>query len=345
MRANFPILLVLANAATAAKNVKACWRNSTCDSLLEPAFTGPWDKYNFAPSSRFVAPRTLLALPDGALVGDYDAEGITIGADSAGAVFDFGLEVGGIISFDYSLTAPITNGSIGLAFTEAKDYIGRKSDNSNGGTGQDNALVFALNGTQEGQLTMPDISLRGGFRYLTVFVIASADMCVLVRNVKLEISFQPTWPNLRAYQGYFYSSEELLSRIWYSGAYTLQTNSVPGSTGRANVRTNRTGWDNAAYIGPGETVLLDGAKRDRWVWIGDMGVAVPSAFVSTGDMDSTKNALRAILDNQVRLSVHSFTYQTEISSSPQTAHSQRLDHHTYPRTVTVSIISRYVSGV
>lgn len=300
MRANFTILLGLVSAATAFEGVKACWRNSTCDGLLEPSFTGPWDKYNFAPTSRFVAPRTLLSLPDGDLMGRYDANGVGIEASSTGTVFDFGLEVGGIVSFDYSLSASTTNASIGLAFTEAKDYIGRKSDNSNGGTGQDNALLFALNGTQDGHYTMPDITLRGGFRYLTIFLVANADACVTLRNVKLEVSFQPTWPNLRAYQGYFYSSEELLDKVWYSGAYTLQTNSVPGTTGRANVQTNRTGWNNAAYIGPGETVLLDGAKRDRWVWIGDMGVAVPSAFVSTGDMESTKNALEAIFDNQVR---------------------------------------------
>jgi hypothetical protein len=301
MRTNFCILLGLASAARAS-DVKACWRNSTCDGLLGPSFTGPWDKYNFAPSSRFVAPRRLLSLPDGALVGDYDANGVSIKASSTGTVFDFGLEVGGIVSFDYSLSASTSNASVGLAFTEAKDYIGRKSDNSNGGTGQDDALTFALNGTRDGRYTMPDTSLRGGFRYLTIFLVADADVCVTLTNVNLEISFQPTWSNLRAYQGYFYSSEELLDRIWYSGAYTLQTNSVPGNTGRANVQTNRTGWDNAAYIGPGDTVLLDGAKRDRWVWIGDMGVAVPSAFVSTGDMESTKNALRAIFDNQVRVS-------------------------------------------
>lgn len=302
MRTSFAVLHLLASAAIASQDVKTCWRNSTCDGQLEPSFTGPWDRYNFAPSSRFVAPRTLLSLPDGALVGGYVANGTRIEASSTGTVFDFGLEVGGIISFDYSLSGSTTNASLGLAFTEAKDYIGRKSDNSNGGTGQDNALLFALNDTQDGHYTMLDVSLRGGFRYLTIFLDADADACVTVRNVKLEISFQPTWPNLRGYQGYFYSSEELLDRIWYSGAYTLQTNSVPGNTGRANVQTNRTGWDNAAYVGPGDTVLLDGAKRDRWVWIGDMGVAVPSAFVSTGDMGSTKNALRAIFDNQVCVS-------------------------------------------
>ncbi|KAF3033156.1 hypothetical protein E8E12_004228 [Didymella heteroderae] len=298
MGIKFAVLLWLASAATASQAAKACWRNSTCDGLLEPSFAGPWDIHNFSPSSRFVAPRTLLSLPDGALVEEHDASGATIEAGSNGTVFDFGLEVGGIVSFDYSLNGSTTNASLGLAFTEAKDYIGRKSDNSNGGTGQDNALLFVLNRTQKGYCTMPDISLRGGFRYLTIFLIADAGACVTLRNINLEISFQPTWPNLRAYQGYFYSSEELLNRIWYSGAYTLQTNSVPGNTGRANVQTDRTGWDNAAYIGPGDTVLLDGAKRDRWAWIGDMGVAVPSAFVSTGDMESTKNALRAIFDYQ-----------------------------------------------
>lgn len=295
----FATLWSSAAAIVVAADLKYCWRNTTCDGLPAPSFPGPWDKYNFAPSARLVAPQAILSLPDGAQVAKYEKNTTIILAESVGTVFDFGLEVGGIISFDYFLSRVSTNASIGLAFTEAKEYIGRKSDNSNGGTGPDNALLVNLNGTSEGHYTVPDVSLRGGFRYLTIFLVADAGTSITLQDLSLEISFQPTWSNLRAYQGYFYSSEELLNRIWYSGAYTLQTNSVPGNTGRANVQTNRIGWDNAAYIGPGETVLLDGAKRDRWVWIGDMGVAVPSAFVSTGDMESTKNALRAIFDNQV----------------------------------------------
>ena len=292
-------LLFIFGIAIAASEAKACWRNSTCIGAIEPAFPGQWDLYNFAPSSRYLAPQTVLSLPNGVKIQKYAEDGTIIQATSHGTVVDFGTEVGGIISFDYSLSGNITNASAGLAFTEAKDYIGRKSDNSNGGTGQDNALLWAFNGTKEGHYVMPDVSLRGGFRYLTIFLVADPGAAITIRNINLEISFQPTWANLRAYQGYFYSDEDLLVKIWYSGAYTLQTNSVPGYTGRANVQTNRTGWDNAAYIGPGDTVLLDGAKRDRWVWIGDMGTAVPAAFVSTGDMESTKNALKAIFENQV----------------------------------------------
>ena len=63
--------------------------------------------------------------------------------------------------------------------------------------------------------------------------------------------------------------------------------------------SDEAGWLNNAFITEGDTVLLDGAKRDRWVWIGDMGMAVPSAFVGTGELESTKFALLAIYDNQV----------------------------------------------
>ncbi|CAK7202238.1 hypothetical protein SEUCBS139899_004960 [Sporothrix eucalyptigena] len=157
---------------------------------------------------------------------------------------------------------------------------------------------------------MPDSSLRGGFRYLTVFLVdndgddddsddghTSTPTTVTLRNVTLELAFQPTWPNLRAYQGYFDSNDPVLNRIWYAGAYTLQTNAVPPTTGR-RVPFLKTGWANDGLLGPGHTILVDGAKRDRAVWPGDMGVAVPSLFVSTGDMESVKNALQTMYNNQ-----------------------------------------------
>ncbi|RDW78695.1 putative alpha-L-rhamnosidase B [Aspergillus mulundensis] len=284
-------LLALATGAAAS-----CWRNSSCTGPAEPSFPGPWDSNNYAPESRFIQPKSILSLPAGEYVSDYPSDSApSISTADTGLVFDFGIEVGGIITVDYELSAP--NATLGLAFTEAKDYIGRRSDNSNGGTGADGALTALLT-SEKGTYTMPDAKLRGGFRYLTLFLTSSNTNATLtVKDVSLELAFQPTWSNLRAYQGYFHSSNELLNKIWYAGAYTLQTNSVPRTTCRVSVSSS-TGWNNNAVCGPGETVLLDGAKRDRWVWIGDMGVAVPSASVSTGDTESTKNALLAIWDNQ-----------------------------------------------
>lgn len=44
--------------------------------------------------------------------------------------------------------------------------------------------------------------------------------------------------------------------------------------------------------------MVDGAKRDRCVWPGDMGVGLPSAFVSNGDMESFNNSLQTMYDHQ-----------------------------------------------
>ncbi|KAI9172673.1 FAD-dependent monooxygenase adrH [Paramyrothecium foliicola] len=272
------------------------WREEKLASSA--SFPGPWDKFNFAPPSRYVTPRTILSMPKGEVISEFDNElSYTLNGTTPELVFDFGYEVGGIISLSYELMEQ-EGARLGLAFTEAKNYIGRLSDSSSGNQHADGALNYDIADPGAGIYTMPDQKLRGGFRYLTLFLATENSKPLTIQNISLEISFQPTWSDMRAYQGYFNSGDELLNRIWYSGAYTLQTNSVPSYTGRVPTSRLRGGWQNDAYIGPGGTVLLDGAKRDRWVWIGDMGTAVPSAFVSTGDMESTKNALLAIFDNQ-----------------------------------------------
>ncbi|KAM0542569.1 hypothetical protein ACHAPJ_012740 [Fusarium lateritium] len=274
---------------------KPCWRDTSCTGPTAAAFKGEWDKNIQAPDSRIIRPKSVLSLPKGELVEKYDGA-IDLSSKNDGVVFDFGVEVGGIISVNYDLTEG-AEASLGLAFTEARNYIGRLSDNSNGGTVNDGALMHRINSTGPQTYTIPDAKLRGGFRYLTLFLESETSAQINILDVTLEISFQPTWADLKAYQGYFHSSHALINKIWYSGAYTLQTNSVPGKTGRIEP-SSQSGWQNDEYIGPGDTVLLDGAKRDRWVWIGDMGTAVPSAFVSTGDIESTKNALLAIYNNQ-----------------------------------------------
>lgn len=147
--------------------------------------------------------------------------------------------------------------------------------------------------------------LRGGFRYLTLFLLtdessssSSSPTSLSITDISLEIGFQPTWSNLRAYQGYFHSNDEELNRIWYSGAYTLQTNYVPTNTGRW-FPTLSAGWANNGSLSNGSTVIVDGAKRDRAVWPGDMGIAVPASFVSLGnDLESVKNALQVMYDFQ-----------------------------------------------
>jgi hypothetical protein len=76
----------------------------------------------------------------------------------------------------------------------------------------------------------------------------------------------------------------------------VQTNTVPLSTGRfGHVQVPGSGnWLNNGTLGDAGPILVDGAKRDRAVWPGDMGIAVPTQFVSTYDMIPTKNALQTM---------------------------------------------------
>ncbi|GAQ44395.1 hypothetical protein AtubIFM55763_011374 [Aspergillus tubingensis] len=272
---------------------QSCWRNTTCSGPTDSAFSGPWEKNIFAPSSRTLNPEKLFLITQPDKTEDYIP--FALHGNGSLVVYDFGKEVGGIVSVNFSSTG---SGALGVAFTEAKNYIGEWSDSSNGGfKGPDGALYGNFTEAGSHYYVMPDKSLRGGFRYLTLFLITSDNSTIHIEDVSLEIGFQPTWSNLKAYQGYFHSNDDLLNKIWYTGAYTLQTNEVPTDTGR-QIPAMAEGWANNCTLGPGDTIIVDGAKRDRAVWPGDMGIAVPSAFVSLGDLDSVKNALQVMYDTQ-----------------------------------------------
>ncbi|KAM3079487.1 hypothetical protein ACMFMG_005911 [Clarireedia jacksonii] len=276
-------------------SAQACWKNTTCSGPTDTAWPGPWEANIYAPSSRKIPPKNVLSAQTGNILFNYSGP-IGLSGNGSKYVLDYGKEVGGLVTFKFTSTGP---GAIGLAFTEAKNYIGEWSDSSNGGfKGPDGAIYANFTSAGSGIYTMPDAQLRGGFRYLTLFLITNGTTSVNISDIILDIGFQPTWSNLRAYQGYFHCNDETLNKIWYSGAYTLQTNAVPPNTGR-QIPTVKIGWANNATMSPGDTVITDGAKRDRAVWPGDMGIAVPSTFVSVGDdLDSVKNALQVMYNYQ-----------------------------------------------
>jgi alpha-L-rhamnosidase len=71
------------------------------------------------------------------------------------------------------------------------------------------------------------------------------------------------------------SSSDLLNRIWYAGAYTINLDQVlPGTPGFKSGTTIDT------------PNIVDGAKRDRDVWVGDLAVAGRTALDAFGDVAS-----------------------------------------------------------
>lgn len=214
-----------------------------------------------------------------------------ISGAGARLTLDFGREVAGIIILRF---AGATGGqSLGLAFTESPSYVGTSSDASQGGVGADGSLSAPVN--RSGTYTVPADKLRGGFRYLTVFLQSSG--WVKLRRVSLTFTAAPGKAQPDAYPNSFCSSDRLLNRIWYAGAYTVQLNTIDPRQGRV-WPPPASGWENNGDVGVGRSVLVDGAKRDRTVWPGDYGISVPTDLVSIGDTASIRNGLTTLYEHQ-----------------------------------------------
>ncbi|KAH9943643.1 Six-hairpin glycosidase [Amylocystis lapponica] len=268
---------------------------------LGSAPLGPWDNFNYAPGTRIVRPRAIFQVngavssPEGLLSNS----GATFVSDGSWVALDFGLEVGGLISLSFDAVSP--SSAVALSFTESPLFINpvTSDDSSHPSANMSyDGVLDLLSPIAVGHWTQPSARLRGGFRYLTI--VSTSDSPVTISNVTCKLSFMPHVEDLRNYSGYFYASDPefydkaFLTKIWYAGAYTVQASTVAVETGRQVPVVRSPGWDNNATLGVAGPIIVDGAKRDRAVWPGDMGIAVPTQFVSTNDLISTKNALSAM---------------------------------------------------
>jgi hypothetical protein len=251
-------------------------------------------RYNLSPSSRTLKPVAVVETegrvtsPNAVLSGG----GTVLHGQGSYLVFDLGKEVGGIVSLQFG-NASDARQSLAMAFSESSLYTGLVSDQSTGGNGADGFLP--VNVTPHGEYVMPAAKLRGGFRYLTVGLTTGG--WVELTGVTLQFTAAPALSDLRAYQGSFESSSGALNRIWYAGAYTVQLDTIDPSQGRV-WPPPASGWLDNGVSGSGSTILTDGAKRDRMVWPGDLGISATTAYVSTGDTLSIKNDLDTLFSQQ-----------------------------------------------
>ncbi|KAI5118176.1 hypothetical protein M0805_008417 [Coniferiporia weirii] len=272
-----------------------------CGLVLASAPGGPWDVFNYAPESRTVRPTGIFKTEGTVHNADslltYTGEA-TLREEGSWVTLDFGKEVGGLISMNL---APSSNASaFSLSFTESSMFVSPLTS--------DDSTASALNESFDGVLsipaplpsgfwTQPAERLRGGFRFLTI--VSNAGAPITISNISCFISFSPHVDDLRDYAGYFsaqdpfFHDENFLTKIWYSGAYTVQTNTLALNEGR-DPFVESPGWANNATLGIAGPVITDGAKRDRAIWPGDMGIALPTQFVSTNDLLPSRNSLSTL---------------------------------------------------
>ncbi|KAF7292156.1 Glycoside hydrolase family 78 protein [Mycena indigotica] len=268
---------------------------------------GPWDAFNFAPASKTVRPVSVRAV-HGTVQG---AEGLVTGSSSKAVftannsyvVLDWGKEVGGILSLTIESASP--SSQLSLAFSESPQFISplRSDDSCRTDASQsvDGVQTFPAP-LVPGLLTQTVGKQRGGFRFLTI--VANGSGALAISNVSLAITFMPHWDDLRAYSGYFFAKDpgfhdtDFLTKLWYAGAYTVQTNTIDSHQARQNCGPEG-GWNNDASGGPVTgPILVDGAKRDRNVWPGDCGISSHTELVALNDLLPTRNSLTVMFSTQ-----------------------------------------------
>ncbi|MFB4309261.1 alpha-L-rhamnosidase C-terminal domain-containing protein [Actinomadura sp. GTD37] len=219
--------------------------------------------------------------------GAFRHGGTTLTSNEYGrpyVVYDFGKEVGGQVQ----VTADVREGTpkLGLAFSESAQYLTTASDYSQDPVGLATETHYLE--TKAGRTAMTDPVIRGGFRYLMVFLDGPGE--VKLSDLRLKFTADPANPDLDGYKGAFLSSDDTLNRLWYAGAYTVQMSTIDPTTGRpypgqeGPVR-------NDAIVGEGDSIISDGAKRDRMIWGGDNAIADPVSYLSTGLSAPSANAV------------------------------------------------------
>lgn len=236
-----------------------------------------WQSYVETPPSTDVKPVTVYYVDGqvtnpGGLAGDGGDTTLTWvpGGKPPVIVVEYRQEVGGFAN--YQVVSASSPNLIQSAFSETAANMSPIGDGA--------TIMPALIGNSGNPLTVEAVpvtgagsieshQLNGGYEYERITLTAPGSVTLSGVSTTMTAPLVPA----DGYQGHFLSSSDLLNRIWYAGAYTVNMDEVtPGTPGNH---------------GPNDlSVIVDGAKHDRAVWAGDLtieGQTLHNAFGATGD--------------------------------------------------------------
>lgn len=222
-----------------------------------------WRSYVEAPATRDLSPTGVVSTTGdvtnaAALTTADDQDTITLtypeGGQAPVVVLDYGKNVGGTTLFEVVSATGLptlrsayseTLGNL----TETGDYTNEWNPNV---TRHD---TFPVSGAG----TLKGSGVQGAQRYQMLKLLTPG--AVTLR--KVGIHFTAELGTADALRGHFLSSDDTLNRVWYAGVYTVNLNQMlPGGSN-----------------GP-RHLLLDGAKRDRSVWSGDILASGPTVYAA-----------------------------------------------------------------
>jgi hypothetical protein len=133
------------------------------------------------------------------------------------------------------------------------------------------------------------------FRFARVYAVQGSAR--ILRADVVPVTADPT-P-----QGWFLSSDDQLNRIWYAGAYTAQLMQLPADPALLGA---------GCAVPSGPALVVDGAKRDRCPWAGDLAVTGLSLLLADGAAGA------APVENTLSLFAATQRPDGSISASPMT---------------------------
>ena len=190
-------------------------------ALANLATASQYAEYILSPTSRTLHPVSVYQV-NGTVRNADSITGDSTGRatfDGVSAVtYDFGKNIAGVASLQIGNVD--ADQFIGMTFTESSLWISNTSCDATQDAGMDEPLWFQPSGP--GNVGADRIHERGAFRYLTLVhnTTGSTD----VEQITVHFTAMPHYDEsqLSNYTGYFHSSDELLNRIFYAGAYTNQ---------------------------------------------------------------------------------------------------------------------------
>lgn len=209
------------------------------------------------------------------------------------AVLDFGKSIGGTVSFNYSC---LGTQNFKICYSNSAAYIGVAGDAVNGTypvTDECQSVSLSDSGTWTCDTS------RGGFRYLMLMKTNAGT--INISDLSVAFGAVPLMSNPSAYTGYFYSNNDTINKVWYAGAYTAQLCTIDphnGCSGSSQYGSWAENQDWSSIGVPGNSIFVDGSKRDRAIWDGDLAIAFPISYLSFNDTVSTKNALSFVFERQ-----------------------------------------------
>ena len=141
--------------------------------------------------------------------------------------------------------------------------------------------------TSKGKQAWSNSNTFGAFRYLMLYFDNDGEVEISC----IRVQFSAYRGTSEKFKGWFLCDDKKLNEFFYKAAYTLNLCTIKSEEGYVRGSNRK--------ICDGEWVLVDGAKRDRLLWICDLNVSAASMYATFNETDIVKNALAEMVKSQL----------------------------------------------